>query len=109
MLLTPLPLSQTVTPSRTPSPLERDVLYGRPHTFPPCFANKFIFPVTIHFPHCFAKIIISPLLLQIVPPCFRQIHLLFTYFTCIFPPTLTMMHLCITQCTYWTPLTICGR
>jgi len=29
MLLTPLPLSQTVTP-RTPSPLERDVLYGRP-------------------------------------------------------------------------------
>src|SRR6218665_2458006 len=27
---TPLPLSQTVTPSRTPSPLERDVLYGRP-------------------------------------------------------------------------------
>ena len=28
MLLTPLPLSQTVTPSRTP--LERDVLYGRP-------------------------------------------------------------------------------
>src|SRR6218665_315795 len=38
-------------------------------------------------------------------PCFRQIHLLFTYFTCIsFPPTLTMMHLCITQCKYWTPL-----
>src|SRR6218665_147398 len=30
MLFTPLPLSQTVTPSRTPSPLERDVLYGRP-------------------------------------------------------------------------------
>src|SRR6218665_2143115 len=30
MLLTPSPLSQTVTPSRTPSPLERDVLHGRP-------------------------------------------------------------------------------
>src|SRR6218665_1988531 len=30
MLFTPLPLSQTVTPSRTPFPLERDVLYGRP-------------------------------------------------------------------------------
>src|SRR6218665_3661310 len=27
---TPLPLSQTVTPSRTPFPLERHVLYGRP-------------------------------------------------------------------------------
>ena len=25
------PLSQAVTPSRTPLPLERDVLYGRPH------------------------------------------------------------------------------
>jgi len=24
-----------------------------------------------------------------------------------FPPTLTMMHLCITQCTYWTPLLQC--
>src|SRR6218665_1939870 len=30
--LDPLPLSQTVTPSRTPSPLQRDVLYGRPPT-----------------------------------------------------------------------------
>ena len=29
MLFTPLPLSQTVTPSRTPPPLERDVLSGR--------------------------------------------------------------------------------
>src|SRR6218665_1408849 len=27
------------------------------------------------------------------------------YFTSIsFPPTFTMMHLCITQCTYWRPL-----
>ena len=30
MRLTHLPLSQTVTSTRTPSPLERDVLYGRP-------------------------------------------------------------------------------
>ena len=30
MWLTSLPLSQTVTLSRTSSPLERDVLYGRP-------------------------------------------------------------------------------
>src|SRR6218665_1365673 len=30
------------------------------------------------------------------PPYFTQIHLLFTYFTCIsFPPTLCMMHKCI--------------
>ena len=30
MTLDPLPMSQTVTSSRTLSPLERDVLYGRP-------------------------------------------------------------------------------
>ena len=34
MLFTALPLSQTVTPSRTPSPLERDVLYGWPLSQP---------------------------------------------------------------------------
>ena len=46
-----------------------------------------------------------PLTFKNVPLSFRKIHLLFTYFLCIsFPPTLTMMHLCITQCTYWTPL-----
>src|SRR6218665_1864839 len=29
----------------------------------------------------------------------------FKYFLCFsFPPSLTMMHLCITQCTYWMPL-----
>src|SRR6218665_2212822 len=38
------------------------------------------------FPPCFAKIIISPLLSK-MSPCFRIIHLLFTYFMCIsFPP-----------------------
>src|SRR6218665_2981188 len=34
--LYPLPLSQTITPSRPPPPLERDVLYGRPLTPSPC-------------------------------------------------------------------------
>ena len=33
MLLTPVPLLQTVTPSQTSSPLERDVFYGRPLIF----------------------------------------------------------------------------
>jgi len=38
------------------------------------------------------------------PPWFRKVYVFFTYFTCIsFPSTFTMMHLCITQCTYWTP------
>jgi len=30
MPLDPSPMSQTVTPSRTPCPVERDILYGRP-------------------------------------------------------------------------------
>src|SRR6218665_2058219 len=67
--------------------------------FPPYFASFSIFPPVIgenyYFPPTFTNF----------PPCFRKIHQLFTYFVCIFsPPTLTMMHLCITQCTYWTPL-----
>jgi len=64
------------------------------------------FPCFSIFPPCFAKIIVSPTLLWKILPCFRKIHLLFKYFMCIsFPPyTLTMMHLRITQCTYWTPL-----
>jgi len=66
--------------------------------FPPFLLFQYISPL-------FRENYSFPLLLQIFPPCFRQIHLLFAYFTCIFPPTLTMMHLCITQCTYWTPLT----
>jgi len=57
-------------------------------TFPPLFRENYYFP---------------PALTN--SPCFRQFHLLFTYFTYIsFPPTLTMMHLCIIQCAYWTPL-----
>src|SRR6218665_3214901 len=67
--------------------------------FPPIFA------VSIHFPPVSQKLFVPPTFTHF-PPCFRQIHLLFTYFTCIFPPTLTMMHLCITQCTYWTPLVL---
>ena len=67
--------------------------------FPP------IFPVSVHFPPYFAKIIISPLLLQISFPVVEKFTC-FLHTLCVFgfPPTLTMMHLCITQCTYWTPL-----
>ena len=57
-------------------------------TFPPV-SPKLLFPPYFHK----------------FSPCFRKMNLLFTYFMCIsFPPTLTMMHLCITQWTYWTPL-----
>src|SRR6218665_131977 len=41
------------------------------------------------------------------PPCFLKFTCFLHYFLCIlFPPTLTMMHLCITQCTYWTTLPV---
>jgi len=62
----------------------------------PCFST---------FPLCFAKQILFPPTFDKFPPCIRKSNRLFTYFMCIsFAPTFTMMHLCITQCTYWTPL-----
>ena len=49
--------------------------------------SPFFFPVSIHF------------------PLFRLNYYSPPYLMCIsFPSALTMMHLCITQCTYWTPL-----
>jgi len=61
--------------------------------FPPIFA------VSVHS-LCFGKIII--------PPYFCKFPADFVKFTCFcilyasfVPPSLTMMHLCITQCTYW--------
>ena len=77
--------------------------------FPPIFDHKFRFSPYFccfsTFPPCFAKIIISPVLWQIFPPVlhkFTCFYILYGYF--VSPPTFTMMHLCITQCTYWTPL-----
>src|SRR6218665_525753 len=50
------------------------------------------------FPHISRKLLF-PLLFKI-SLCFRKIYVFFTYFICFsFPPSLTMMHLCITQCT----------
>src|SRR6218665_3585119 len=70
------------------------------------------FRIPPYFP-CFNRPTFSPLFRENYyspptfknAPCFRKIHL-FLHTLCVFrfPPTLTMMHLCITQCTYWTPL-----
>ena len=82
--------------------------------FPPYFRKcfrlcrqffQFHLTQNLEFSPYFWKINISPFQLL-------QISLWFLKFTCFFyilcvfrfPPTLTMMHLCITQCTYWTPL-----
>src|SRR6218665_1066803 len=67
--------------------------------FPP------IFPVLVHFPPDSQKFIISPLLFKI-SPLFSKNSTTFDILYVYFSPTLTMMHLCITQCTYWTPLII---
>src|SRR6218665_997883 len=69
--------------------------------FPP------IFSVSVHFPRVSRKLLF--------PPYFEQFPPVFQKFTCLlhtlcvfrFPPTLTMMQLCITQCTYWTSLCEC--
>jgi len=63
---------------------------------------------------CWVKILSFPLfsLFQYISPTisgnflcplwFRKIYIFFTYFMCFsFHPSLTMMHLCITQCTHW--------
>src|SRR6218665_203520 len=70
--------------------------------FPLCFRISPLFSLLQYIPPCFAKIIISSYFLKFPP--FPKIHVYFTYFTCIsLPPTLTMMHLCITHCTYGRP------
>jgi len=54
----------------------------------PLFRKKYYFPYFCKFPSDFVK-------------CRCFLHTLCVF---RFPSTLTMMHLCITQCTYWTPL-----
>src|SRR6218665_2462288 len=67
--------------------------------FPP------ILPVLVHFPPDWQKLLFSPTFTNF-PSVFGKFTC-FLHTFCVFsPPTLTMMHLCITQCTYWTPLAI---
>ena len=71
----------------------------------PQISNFPIFPISVHLPPtCFAKIIISPYFDKFPPVLDKFTCLLHTLRVFRFPPTLTVMHLCITQCTYWTPL-----
>src|SRR6218665_320708 len=63
-----------------------------------------ILPLSGHFPPVSQKILFPPILTNF--PLFSKnspaFYVLFAYF--VSPSTLIMMHLCITQCTYWTPL-----
>ena len=62
-----------------------------------------IFAVSVHFPPISGKLLFPHYFAK-----FLSDFVKFTCFTCLmsfsFPPSLTMMHLCIAQCTYWTPL-----
>jgi len=50
------------------------------------------------------KLLFPPILLQISPLFSKNSRVFYILSVYFIPPTLTMMHLCITQCTYWTPL-----
>ena len=64
-----------------------------------------VFALSVHFP-LFRKNVHFPPTFANFPPDFVK-FVFFTYFLWLsFSPTLTMMHLCITQCMYWTPLWI---
>src|SRR6218665_4034523 len=97
----------------------------------PQFRISPYFPVSIHFPY-FRNFFFSPYFYRIPPPpLFQNYTFFFIFFVFFFPPsfynippprfrksdvflhilrvfrfptTFTMMPLCITQCTYWTPL-----
>src|SRR6218665_4039528 len=72
---------------------------------PQIFGFPPYFPVLVHSPSDSRKFIISPTF-QSFPPVFQKFNSILHTLRVFFPPTLTMMHLCITQCTYWTPLSI---
>src|SRR6218665_1624185 len=64
-----------------------------------------IFPVSVHPP--VSRKLLFPYFEKFSPLFYKNsLAFLYTLFVFRFPPTLTMMHLCITQCTYWTPLQI---
>src|SRR6218665_4016079 len=50
--------------------------------------------------------LLCPPTFQNFPPVFEKFNSFLHTLRVISPPTLTMMHLCITQCTYWTPLCV---
>ena len=67
-----------------------------------------IFPCFSTFPLLFRESYYFSATFKNFLPVFRKFtSLLHTLCVFRFPLTLTMMHLCITQCTYWTPLYMC--
>src|SRR6218665_907625 len=99
--------------------------------FPPCFRFPPLFRKIFGLSRKFSTFLLFRIsllfsLFQYISPLFRENYYflpaltifppLLHKFTCFlhtfrvfhFPPTFTMMHFCITQCTYWTPLFVTG-
>src|SRR6218665_1617240 len=83
------------------------------------FPKKFISPFIRQFPlssakqyicpSCFGTTFIIPLTFLNFPPISYNLRVFYTLYVFSFPPNSTMMHLCITQCTHWTPLRTQGN
>jgi len=67
--------------------------------FPPISLFQFV-------SHYIWKFFFSPTFANFPPDCVKFMCFLHTLHVFRFPPTFTMMHLCNTQCTYWTPLMV---
>src|SRR6218665_2625107 len=65
-----------------------------PHNFR-CFSPFPLFQENYYFPH-FCKF----------PPDFVKFTCFYILYAFYVSPSLNMMHFCITQCTYWTPMVI---
>src|SRR6218665_2655483 len=74
------------------------------YLFPKNF-SIFIRHITVHFPLVSRNLLFPPTLKKFPPVLQKFTYFLHTLCVFRFPPNLTMMHLCITQCTYSTPLT----
>src|SRR6218665_533395 len=73
------------------------------------FRFPLIFAVSIHFPYISGKLLFPPYFFKFPPDfvTFRPTCFLHTYFMCFSFPHFTLsclLNLCITQCTYWTPV-----
>src|SRR6218665_3546872 len=68
--------------------------------------SPLFFHASVHFPSVSRKLLFPPTFTNF-PPVFEKVTC-FLHAFCVFrfPPTLIMMHSCITQCTYWTPLAV---
>src|SRR6218665_3317846 len=72
----------------------------------PQISNSPYFPCFNNFPPVSRKLLFPPYFQTFLPVFKKFTCFLHTFCVHVFlsPLNLTMMHLCITQCTYWTPL-----